>query len=84
MIVKNKIAESVSFFHGAGFAGIDEVLLGLLISAQFDSYRRIVIDCPDRQAAEKYMSSLMVYHLAGCTALFESVNKSQEGIKDEI
>lgn len=84
MIVKNKIAESVSFFHGAGFAGIDEVLLGLLISAQFDSYRRIVIDCPDRPAAEKYMSSLMVYHFAGWSALFESVNKSQEGIKDEI
>lgn len=50
----------------------------LLISAQFDSYRRIVIGCLDRESAEKYMSALMTYHFGGWTALFDSTRKARE------
>ncbi len=64
-IVQSKIQESVAFFRRAGFTGIDETLLGLLISAQFDSYRRIVTECSDRETAEGYMESLMTYHFGG-------------------
>ena len=77
-IVQRKIDESVLFFRKAGFAGIDEKLLGLLIAAQFDSYRRIVAECSDRKIAEKYMDMLMVYHFGGWSAFFESINKSRE------
>lgn len=78
-IVQSKINESVSFFHKTGFAGIDEKLLGLLIAAQFDSYRRIVAECPDRKTAERYMDALMVYYFGGWSAFFESTNISREG-----
>lgn len=78
-IVQSKINESVSFFHKAGLAGIDEKLLGLLIAAQFDSYRRIVAECPDRKTAERYMDALMVYHFGGWSAFFGSTNISREG-----
>lgn len=77
-IVQNKIKESIAFFRKAGFAAIDEKLLGLFISAQFDSYRRIVIECSDRKTAEKCMEALMTYHFGGWTAFFDSVNKSRE------
>ena len=77
-IVESKIEESIAFFHMAGFAGIDEKLLGLLISAQFDSYRRIVAACPDHGTAERYMDALMVYHLGGWTAFFAAVNGLRE------
>ncbi len=77
-IVQNKIKESVAFFHRAGAAGIDEKLLGLLISAQFDSYRRIVVECADRKTAERYMESLMTYHFGGWAAFFDSVHPSRE------
>ena len=77
-IVQNKIKESVMFFRAAGFADIDEKLLGLLISAQFDSYRGIVTGCRDRETAEKYMETLMTYHFGGWTAFFDSVKKSRE------
>lgn len=83
-IVQSKIKESIVFFDKAGFSGIDEALLGLLIAAQFDSYRRIVADCPDRRTAEKYMKSLMTYHFGGWTAFFDSANQSQEVISDEV
>lgn len=83
-IVQSKIQESVAFFHRAGFNGIDETLLGLLISAQFDSYRRIVTECADRKTAEGYMASLMTYHLGGWAAFFDSVKQSQEEMYDEI
>lgn len=73
MVVKSKIEESISFFRSAGYAGVDEKLLGLLISMQFDSYRRIVAEYPDRQAAEACMNSLMTYHYGGWVALFDSV-----------
>lgn len=73
MVVKNKIKESISFFHSADYTGVDEKLLGLLISMQFDSYRRIVAECPDRQTAEACMNSLMTYHYGGWVALFDSV-----------
>ena len=73
MVVKSKIEESISFFRSAGYTGVDEKLLGLLISMQFDSYRRIVAECPDRQAAEACMNSLMTYHYGGWVALFDSV-----------
>ena len=77
-IVQSKIKESIVFFRNSGFIRVDEKLLGLLISAQFDSYRRIVAECSDRQAAEMYMESMMTYHIGGWTAFFESVNKSRE------
>lgn len=77
-IVKNKIKESIAFFKNTEFKGVDEKLLGLLISAQFDSYRRIVTICPDRKIAEKYIDSLMVYYLGGWVAFFESVAKRRE------
>lgn len=78
MLVENKIRESVLFFKNAGYDDIDEKLLGLLISLQFDSYRRIVGECPDRQCAEKYMQSLMTYHLGGWEKLFDMTKNSQE------
>ena len=77
-LVQSKIKESVMFFREEGATNIDEKLLGLLISAQFDSYRRIVAECPDRKTAEGYMDALMVYHFGGWAAFFESVNQSQE------
>ena len=77
-IVQSKIKESIVFFRNSGFTGMDEKLLGLLISAQFDSYRRIVSECTDRKAAETYMDALMAYHIGGWSAFFESVNKSRE------
>lgn len=77
-LVQSKIKESAMFFCTEGAANIDEKLLGLLISAQFDSYRRIVAECPDRKTAEGYMDALMVYHFGGWAAFFESVNQSQE------
>lgn len=83
-IVQSKIKESVAFFHKAGFTGIDEKLLGLLISAQFGGYRRIAADCSDRMTAEKYMDALMIYHFGGWTALFQSINKPQEELSDEV
>ena len=83
-IVQSKITESTAFFRRAGFTGIDETLLGLLISAQFDSYRRIVTECTDRETAEGYMESLMTYHFGGWTAFFDSVKQSQEGVRNEI
>lgn len=83
-IVQSKIEESVLFFRNAGHMDMDEGLLGLLIAVQFDCYRRIVMECADRKAAEKYMDSLMVYHLGGWTALFDHIGKSQEGIRNEI
>ena len=69
--------ESIMFFHTSGFDSIDEKLLGLLISTQFDSYRRIVAKFSDRKTAEWYMDLLMVYHFGGWTALFESASKSR-------
>lgn len=77
-IVQSKIGESIAFFRTEGVGNIDEKLLGLLISSQFDSYRRIVAECPDRKTAERYMDTLMVYHFGGWTAFFDSVNKSRE------
>lgn len=83
-LVENKIKESILFFQNTGQLAVDEKLLRLLISLQFDSYRRIVIDFSDRQTAEKYMHSLMVYHFGGWAALFDTEKKSQEDMCDEI
>lgn len=74
-IVQSKIKESIAFFRKAGFTDIDEKLIGLLISAQFDSYRRIVLECPDRRMAEEYMDLLMIYHFGGWNAFFEAMRK---------
>lgn len=82
--VQRKIAESILFIRGVGFAGADEALLGLLISAQFDTYRRIVADCADRARAEQYLDALMVYHLGGWTAFFRSCGNLQGGTDDEV
>ena len=77
-LVQSKVKESAAFFRAEGVDDIDEKLLGLLISAQFDSYRRIVAECTDRKTAERYMDAMMVYHFGGWAAFFESVNKSRE------
>ena len=77
-LVQSKIKESATFFRVEGVGDMDEKLLGLLISAQFDSYRRIVSECPDRRTAERYMDAMMVYHFGGWAAFFGSVNKSRE------
>ena len=77
-LVQSKIKESAVFFCVEGIDDIDEKLLGLLISVQFDSYRRIVAECTDRKTAERYMDAMMVYHFGGWAAFFESVNKSRE------
>lgn len=77
-LVQSKIKESAVFFCAEGIDDIDEKLLGLLISVQFDSYRRIVAECTDRKTAERYMDAMMVYHFGGWAAFFESVNKSRE------
>lgn len=77
-LVQSKVKESAAFFRAEGVDDIDEKLLGLLISVQFDSYRRIVAESPDRKTAERYMDAMMVYHFGGWTAFFESVNQSEE------
>ncbi len=77
-IVQRKITETISFFHNMGGVSVDEKLLGLLIAAQFDSYRRIVLECPDRKSAERNMDALMTYHFGGWSALFDSVNHKRE------
>ncbi len=77
-LVQSKIKESTVFFRAEGVADMDEKLLGLLISSQFDSYRRIVAECTDSKTAERYMDAMMVYHFGGWTAFFETVNKSRE------
>ena len=67
-----------------GYTGIDEKLLGLLISVQFDSYRRVVLGSPDAATADGYMNSLMTYYLGGWGTLFDSANKSEEDVKNEV
>lgn len=47
MVVQRKIDESAAFFRSMGYIGIDEKLLGLLISVQFDSYRRWLYELAD-------------------------------------
>ena len=76
-IVQRKIEESAAYFRSSN-CQVDEKLLGLLISSQFDSYRRIVIECTDRQSAEEYMDSLITYHYGGWCALFDSFGDSRE------
>lgn len=78
-IVKSKIAESVAFFRSANGCGMDEKLLGFLISAQFDSYRQIILEVSDRKSAEEYMNALMCYHFAGWAALFDAANPTSGG-----
>ena len=84
MLVQSKIKESVAFFQKFGYVGVSEEMLGFLISVQFDSYRRIIVSCSDRNAAEKYINLLMTYHFGGWSALFDSENNTQEGMCDEI
>jgi len=83
-IVQSKIKESARFFQNLESPHIDEKLLGFLISMQFDSYRRVVIECSDRETAERYTDALMTYHSGGWAALFASGEKSnkktQEGV----
>lgn len=74
-IIQKKIKESIFFFESMDHKIIDENLLRFLISMQFDCYRRIVNECNDCKAAEKYMNDLMTYHLGGWKFLFESKSK---------
>ena len=83
-VVQSKIDESAAFFRAAGCTGVDETLLGMLISTQFEGYRRIVADCPDVRRAEQCMQSLMTYHFGGWTALFASENWLQGDAQHEV
>ena len=49
-----------------------------LISAQFDSYRRIMVECTDRKTAARYMDAMKGYHFGDWVAFLEPVNKSRE------
>lgn len=80
MLVQRKIDESAAFFRAVGYAGVDETLLGLLISVQFDCYRRIIALCRDRESAERSMDTLMTYHFGGWTAIFNSANHKRQDI----
>ena len=51
---------------------------GKLVYAQFDGYRRIVAEAPDRKTAGLYMDATMVYHFGGWAAFLKPVNKSRE------
>lgn len=82
-LVARKIEESSAFFRSTGYAGVDEQLLGLVISAQFDSYRRIIASCRDRETAERYMNALMVYHFGGWTALFDAADHTKQESKSK-
>lgn len=82
VLVQKKIEESIIFFQKAGYGAIDEKLLGMLISVQFVTYKRLIIDCTDKESAEKYMSELMIYHFGGWAALFDTLKK--EEINDEV
>lgn len=73
-IVERKCEESMAFFHHAGYENVDETLFRMLLSAQFDSYRRIVALCADKETAEKYMQAMMVYHFGGWSALFDAAS----------
>lgn len=83
-VVQSKIDESIAFFCAAGCTGVDEMLLGMLISTQFESYRRIVADCPDARCAEQCMQSLMTYHFGGWAALFASKKWIQGDAQHEV
>ena len=82
-LVARKIEESAAFFRSTGYAGVDEQLLGLVISVQFDSYRRIIANCRDRETAEHCMNALMVYHFGGWTALFDAANHTKQESKNK-
>lgn len=82
LIVQNKIKESVSFFQNVDYPHIDEKLLGFLIFAQFDGYRRVVTECSDRKTAENYMTDVMTYHFGGWVALFNSDKNLSEKSKE--
>ena len=83
-LVARKIEESAAFFRSTGYAGVDEQLLGLVISVQFDSYRRIIASCRDRETAEHCMNALMVYHFGGWTALFDAADHTREMDENEV
>ena len=83
-VVQSKIDESAAFFRAAGCTDVDETLLGMLISTQFESYRRIVADCPDARRAEQCMQSLMTYHFGGWAALFASKKWIQGDAQHEV
>ncbi len=76
-LIKQKCRESILFFTHAGYQGMDEDLLELLISVQFDSYRRIVGTCPDRQTAERSVQALMTYHYGGWVAFFDGIKQEE-------
>lgn len=82
-LVQRKIDESLAFFRSLDYTGLSEDMLGLLISVQFDSYRRIIPSCRDRQSAERCMNTLMVYHFGGWSALFDSVKETHLNEQEE-
>lgn len=83
-LVARKIKESAAFFRSTGYAGVDEQLLGLVISVQFDSYRLIIASCRDRETAERCMNALMIYHFGGWTALFDAADHTREMDENEV
>ena len=74
-IVARKVAESEAFFSALDAEPFDGELLRLLIGAQFYSYRQIVQNGYERDAAKRAMQALMRYHMGGWTAL---LNASRE------
>lgn len=82
-LVARKIEESSAFSRSTGYAGVDEQLLGLVISVQFDSYRRIIANCRDRETAERCMNALMIYHFGGWTALFDAADHTKQESKSK-
>ena len=81
--MQRKIDESLAFFRSLDYTGLSEDMLGLLISVQFDSYRRIISSCRDRQSAERCMNTLMVYHFGGWSALFDSAEETHLNEQEE-
>lgn len=77
-LVQSKINESISFFQKMSQHLIDKKLLSFLIFAQFDGYRRIVNECPNREIAEQYMDALTTYHLGGWMTLFSTNDKKSQ------
>lgn len=81
-LVGRKISESLLFFEGVGVR-VDEKLLTLLVSAQFDGYRRIVTAFSDLREAEKYMAAMMTFNISGWNALLAGKELVKELVKED-
>ena len=64
---RKKSRKALSFFQKAGYGAIDEKLLGLLISVQFATYKRLIIDFTD------FVCVVRSYRLGICQNYFLSL-----------